>query len=104
MAVYNLSALADSTRYLESQGLSAQDAEKKAFMEQGFTANYTEEVGSEIMAEYQRLMANPTQDSEFARNDAENRLDRQKAGSQAQYDINPQPQATNADATPQQNQ
>lgn len=85
MPVYNLSAIVDRTRYLEAQGLSSQDAEAKSFAEFGLTS---ESMTSEIRAEYDRLLADPTKDSEFARNDRDSLLNAQEVTKNAKYDLN----------------
>jgi hypothetical protein len=85
MPVYNLSALVDRTRYLEAQGLSSQEAEAKSFAEFGLT---NDTMTSEIRAEYDRLLADPTADSEFARNDRESLLNANEVTQKAKYDLN----------------
>jgi hypothetical protein len=71
MAVYNLQALADKTKYLMSQGMTAQEAEAQVFQEAGIT-----DMNQDAYAEYQRLLTEGTQNSEYARNDRDRILDR----------------------------
>jgi|KBSSwiStaDraftv2_1062776.scaffolds.fasta_scaffold3513971_1 hypothetical protein len=97
MAVFNLQALADRARYFEQvQGMSAQDAEAQAFKEAGFEGQ--QDLPQGAYQEFQSLLSNRTTDSEFARNDKDRLLNRREAGSQAKYDVNPQPDTTTSDA------
>lgn len=82
MAVYNIQALADRTRYLTSvQGLSQEEAEAKVFKEAGLTG--TDALPSFALEAYNQLLSNPTINNEFARHDNEQILNRQEAGKQA---------------------
>jgi hypothetical protein len=72
MAVYNLQALADKTKYLMStQNMTAQEAEAQVFKEAGIT-----DMNQDAYAEYQRLLTEGTTNSEYARNDRDRILDR----------------------------
>jgi hypothetical protein len=62
MAVYNLQALADKTKYLMSQGMTQQEAEAQVFKE----ANI-DELDPTAYAEYTRLLTTGTNDSPYAR-------------------------------------
>jgi len=101
MAEFNVQAYADRTRYLQQvQGMSAEEAEKKVFSEAGLR-NGAQDIPENAYSEFQRLMSNPTVDSEFARNDGERILNRAEAGAGARYDLNPQEETTQTDATPE---
>jgi hypothetical protein len=72
MAVYNLQALADKTKYLMStQDMTAQEAEAQVFQEAGIN-----DMDQAAYAEYQRLLTEGTTNSEYARNDRDRILDR----------------------------
>ena len=87
MAVYNLQALADRTRYLMSvQGMTQEEAEQKVFSEAGLTG--TNALAPNVLEAYHALLANPTTTSKFSRNDREAVLDRRRAGAEAEYDLN----------------
>jgi len=87
MAVYNISALADRTRYfINTQNVDPAEAEKKVFEEAGLT-NGAESMPSNVYAEYQKMLANPTLDSQFARNDKDGLIDRQNAGAEQNFDL-----------------
>ena len=94
MPVYNIQAMADKVRYLETMGLSKEDAEKKAFEELGVAG----ELPQAVRAEYDRLYQNPTKDSPFARNDRDQLLDRLNAGAKVGgIDTNPRFEQNEAD-------
>lgn len=72
MAVYNLQALADKTKYLmDTQNMTQADAEAQVFKEAGIT-----DMDEAAYAEYQRLLTEGTTNSEYARNDRDRILDR----------------------------
>ena len=81
MAVYNLQALADKTKYLISQGMTAQEAEAQVFQEAGIN-----EMDPTAYAEYQRLISEGTTASPYARNDRERILDRRAATNYGRYE------------------
>jgi hypothetical protein len=99
MAVYNLSALADRTRYFESQGMSRQEAEAKAFQELGLSQD---QMSQEMSTEYERLYNNQNAQSltnSDMKGDKERLIDRNQAGSYATYDLNPQTPTSDTQAT-----
>lgn len=81
MAVYNLQALADKTKYLMSQDKTAQEAEAQVFQEAGI-----HELDPTAYAEYQRLLTEGTTKSEYARNDRERILDRRATTDYRRYE------------------
>ena len=101
MAVYNLQALADRTKYLmTTQGMTQAEAEEKVFSEAGLTG--TNALAPNVLEAYHALLANPTTDSKFARNDREALLDRRRAGAEATYALNTNEQTADQDtATPE---
>ena len=87
MAVYNISALADRTKYfINTQNMDATQAEQKVFEEAGLT-NGAESMPSNVYAEYQKMLANPTTDSQFARNDKDGLIDRNNVGATQNFDL-----------------
>lgn len=81
MAVYNLQALADKTKYLMSSGnMTQQEAEAQVFKEAGIT-----EMDQTAYAEFTRLVTTGTNDSQFARNDGQRLLDRRAASNYGRY-------------------
>jgi hypothetical protein len=86
MAIFNLSAVADRARYLESQGMSQEEAEKKAFGESSFNR---EQMSEQMYSEYQRLYNNEHSKTEM-QGDRERLIDRLNAGTNETYDTNPQ--------------
>lgn len=89
MAIFNLSALADRVRYLESRGMSYEEAEKRAFEESSFNR---EQMSNEMYNEFQRLYNNEHSQTELngsLQGDRERLIDRNQAGSYETYDTNP---------------
>lgn len=84
MAVYNLQALADKTKYLISQGMTAQEAEAQVFQEAGIN-----EMDQTAYAEYQRLLTEGTTASPYARNDRDRILDRRATTDYRRYEQEP---------------
>lgn len=84
MAVYNLQALADKTKYLISQGMTAQEAEAQVFQEAGIN-----EMDPTAYAEYQRLISEGTTASLYARNDRDRILDRRATTDYRRYEQEP---------------
>ena len=87
MAVYNLQALADKTKYLMSQGMTAEEAEAQVFKEAGIN-----EMDQTTYAEYQRLLTEGTTNSEYARNDRDRILDRRATNNYRRYEPETQQQ------------
>lgn len=87
MAVYNLQALADKTKYLMSQGMTAQEAEAQVFQEAGIN-----EMDQTTYAEYQRLLSEGTTASPYARNDRDRILDRRATNNYQRYEPETQQQ------------
>ena len=81
MAVYNLQALADKTKYLMSQGMTQQEAEAQVFKE----ANI-DEMDPTAYAEYTRLLTTGTNDSPYARNDGQRLLNRRQTANYGRYE------------------
>lgn len=101
MAVYNLQALADRTKYLMTvQGMSQEEAEQKIFSEAGLTG--TNALAPNVLDAYHALLANPTLNNKFSRNDREALLDRRKAGANTEYELNQTEQKAEQEATPTQ--
>lgn len=88
MAVYNLQALADKTKYLmDTQNMTQQEAEAQVFKEAGI-----ETMDEAAYAEYQRLLTEGTQNSEYARNDRDRILDRRATTDYRTYESQTQEQ------------
>ena len=81
MAVYNLQALADKTKYLMSQGMTQQEAEAQVFKE----ANI-DEMDPTAYAEYTRLLTTGTNESPYARNDGQRPLNRRSTTKYGRYE------------------
>lgn len=102
MAIFNLSALADRTRYLESQGMSYQEAEKQAFQESSFKVD---QMSNEMYNEFQRLYNNEHSQTLLNGNlqgDKDRLIDRNNAGMNEKYDLNPQEQTAQRQTAQQQ--
>lgn len=88
MAVYNLQALADRTKYFMTvKGMTQEEAEAKVFSEAGLSG--TDALSQSVLDQYHALLANPTIDSRFARNDRGRILDRRKAMEEPTQDAPP---------------
>lgn len=82
MAVYNLQALADKTKYLmSSQNMTAQEAEAQVFQEAGI-----ENMDQNAYAEYQRLLTEGTTNNEYSRHDRDRILDRRATTNYRTYE------------------
>jgi|tagenome__1003787_1003787.scaffolds.fasta_scaffold20919771_4 hypothetical protein len=82
MAVYNLQALADKTKYLmSSENKTQAEAEAQVFKEAGI-----EGMDETAYAEYTRLVTTGTNESPFARNDGQRLLDRRATANYGRYE------------------
>jgi len=77
MPTYNLSNMADKEKYAEQMGLNTSKVEMPA----------------EVQAEYDRIKADPSTDSEFARNDYQNIVSRRDVANET-YDVGNDSQTT----------
>lgn len=90
MAIYNLQAIAEQTRYLEQQGMSREEAEKKAL--DGYNLDQDQLTG-DMRTTLDRLYNNEhsqTLRNEDGDGDKDRLIDRRQAGSMETYDANPQ--------------
>ena len=82
MAVYNLQALADKTKYLmSSQNMTQEEAQAQVFREAGI-----DDLDPTAYAEYTRLLTTGTTESPFARNDSERLLNRRNTARYGRYE------------------
>lgn len=82
MAVYNLQALADKTKYLMStENMTLEEAQAQVFKEAGI-----ETMDEAALAEYTRLVTTGTTESPYARNDGERLLDRRSTTTYGRYE------------------
>jgi hypothetical protein len=87
MAVYNLQALADKTKYLmQTENMTQAEAEAQVFKEAGI-----DQMDEGAYAEYTRLVTTGTNESPFARNDGNRLINRRTAARYETYDVNPEP-------------
>jgi hypothetical protein len=82
MAVYNLQALADKTKYLmSSQNMTQEEAQAQVFKE----ANI-DQMDPTAYDEYTRLLTTGTNESPYARNDGQRILDRRQTAKYGRYE------------------
>ena len=82
MAVYNLQALADKTKYL----MSTQNKTQEEAQAQVFTEANIDDLDPTAYAEFTRLLTTGTTESPFARNDNERLLNRRQTATYGRYE------------------
>lgn len=87
MAVYNLQALADKTKYLMSQGMTQEEAQSQAFREAGI-----DDLDPTAYGEFTRLVTTGTNEDPHARNDGQRILNRRSTAKYGRYEDPTPPQ------------